>query len=240
MSEDIKADQYPEMIEKSREFHSISPNRYLKRNEIQHEKDLSAKIKKDEEVIEKEPLSEEYLNKIIDDDYESIEKYINDKLKAGHWPSINSKKFFFQFHDWMLSHLSDFVVDGRLGITVEIRYFLCCFVIIHIPSQYGFFFPKFLLKMIKTRKIKFKKIREVLVAFKNFFKYIEKGEYDYFTISTTIYRNFKIGIDEDSLKWIKEMPQEVSKDPIKFLMKVILDWKLKAEGFDEWKQKNNL
>ncbi|KRH92185.1 hypothetical protein M153_10129000148 [Pseudoloma neurophilia] len=237
-SREITDQKYPEIMKKTRDLQSIDPRTFLNEKKIKHEKDLK-KIKENQEILEKEPVSEEEKQEIINNDYNSMEKYINDKLQAGKWPSINSKNVFEKFHDYLLKNLPNFILDAKLGITVEIRYFLCTFIIIHIPSQYGFFFPKFLLNFIKIKKIKNKPIRDFLISVKRFFKFVEEGDPEYLTISTTIFREFRIGIDEDSLKWIREIPEHATKNPGKFILEFLFDWKLKADGYDKWKEENS-
>lgn len=240
-SPDLTDDKISDIMRNTIEVSALNQKTTLYDKEKEHNKEVAKVIdsQKDDQS-DVEPLTDEDIERIEDDDYKSMENYINNKLQAGHWPSINSKDFFERFHDWLILHLEDFVLNGRLGISLEIRYFLCTFIIIHLPSQYGFFFPKFLVGFIDENSIKNDQIREMVTSAKRFLRYVEEGKSDYLMITFTIYRTFEIGANEKSLEWIKKIPKGMKSNPADFLLSFILDWKFKADGYDEWKEKNKV
>lgn len=235
---ELKEGDIPELIQQSRQMNSLQPTRNADVDK-KHVSEMLKVIEAQEDPEEfVEPITAEDELRMVADDFKAMKSFFEEKLKAGHWPSINSKEFFREFHDWLLSHLSDFSIDGRLGISLEIRYFLCTFIVLHVPSQYGFFFPKFILKFLDDDLIDNKIVQDFIISFKRFLKYVEEAKSDYLLITFTIYRNFTIGTDEKSLEWIMNIPKNVKSDPVDFLLGILLDWKFKADGYDEWKEKN--
>lgn len=238
ISSDLKK-QMKENFQKTslKPYDSLNDKQLKQQSEALKLKDEKAEIMP-EDI---EPMTKKEMKEMRNDEFESMENYINNKLKLnkGSLPSLNSRSFFKNLHNWILQHLNDLVIDGRLGITLEMRYFLCCFIVLYIPPQYGFFFPKFLISLLDNKKLKNKNetLKKIIEEIKTFFDYIESTKKDKFLVSFTISRSFRIGIDEKTLLWIKELPDRFFNDLKSLLSNIMLDWNFKAEGYNEWKHK---
>lgn len=166
-------------------------------------------------------------------DLDSMDEYINDQLglPKGSVPTINNKKAFKKLHDWIMLHFDDLALNGRLAISLEIRYFMCTYIVAFIPAQFAFFFPRALVSVIPATDKPV--ISDFVKALKTFLDFVKANESGELFITFSIGRTFNLKNDFD---FILSIPKKILSDPL-YLLKQALMFDLKAAGLEEYRAK---
>lgn len=164
---------------------------------------------------------------------EQINKELNLTLKKEKIYSINNKDIYDKFLKYISLNINDYLINGKLGIEFQIRYFACCFIIIFIPGEIGFFFPAQIIKWI-PKKLKLKKfISNFILETELFFKFIKIESSSQFLINVIFGRSNSLFKDiEDCVYAIRDLIKFPEKS-----IKTLLDFQIRSIGYNEFKEK---
>lgn len=222
-------------------FKKINLNMLFSKNISQKKLKYYQRSSKKKENLNTTPTKQDKdLKTIRDQDFKSMENYIGNNLGVG-IPSINNSNLFEEFYKYLKINFE----DVEITFTLEFRYFLCCFIVLHIPSQYGFFFPKFFINFLPDNDtdntdseseeeglddILVDVVQSYIKDFKNFLKFVEEKKKDTLLIPV----NFTI---RTNYEFIKNIPKLIWDEPEE-LIKQIAKFDIYVEGFEEWKEIN--
>ncbi|ELQ74369.1 hypothetical protein THOM_2732, partial [Trachipleistophora hominis] len=164
-------------------------------------------------------------------DLNSMADYINDQLglPKDAVPSINNKKAFKRLYDWLMLHFDDLALNGRIAISLEIRYFMCAYIVAFLPAQFAFFFPRALVKIIPSTDKPI--IGDFVKSLKTFLDFVKANEQGELFITFSVGRSFNSKRDFD---FILAIPKKIISDPLYVLQQALM-FDLKAAGLEEFR-----
>lgn len=227
---DSELENYREIERKKRSYTQLSK---AGDPELQHLLQLPGKKMDEEEDGGEEPITRN--QQIVDEerDLKSMEKYINNKLKLPKRsiPNINHRGNFEKLHDWLVLHLPDLTFNGRIAITLKIRYLLCTYIVAYLPAQWAFFFPRIIIT--KAPKTKVKLMDDFMDSFRVFLDFVKENSNKQLFVTFSIGKVINV---KEELQFIKEIPNKILKDPI-YIVRHVLNFDLKADGLEEYRAK---
>lgn len=229
MSKNMTTEELQKMEQENKKKHTYTPRSDPTDPEFAHLlKSEPQEIKKRPEHITESQKATEKLK-----DMDDMEDYINKELGLPEKsiPNIHNSNAFKRLHKWLMDNLNDLIVNGRISITLEIRYMLCCYVVAFIPAEFVFFFPRFLITMIPA--IDKPLIGEFIETLKTFLDFVKIDS------RNKLFTTFSIGRKFDSKKdldFILEIPNKILSDPI-YIIRYVLMFDLKADGYEDYKRK---
>ncbi|EJW02419.1 hypothetical protein EDEG_03161 [Edhazardia aedis USNM 41457] len=149
--------------------------------------------------------------------------------------SISDLSIWERLYEYIKSNVEDLTVDGRIGITLHTRYFLCSYIIMFIPGNFVIVIPKILFSLIPTDFLKNNVIGNALREIKLFFDFVKNKSKNQFIIG------FTLGLATDfveDFEFILEIPNKMFSDPMSIIDK-FLKFELRSDGFADYKEKYN-
>jgi hypothetical protein len=159
---------------------------------------------------------------------DDLKKALNERLGTEDYISgLHDKDSWRKLHDYLKTNWELFAIDGKFSIPLEIRYVLCCYVILFIPGEFGFFIPGFYKVLIPRSAKKIEIINNALEGLDRFLKFVRKRSKETFLISFHFGR--KNTLRED-IEFIKRVPDLIFTEPMA-IVREVLKFEIRADGY---------
>ncbi|EPR80037.1 hypothetical protein SLOPH_915 [Spraguea lophii 42_110] len=187
-----------------------------------------------EEVKDDKILSETKNIQKAKDDIDRMEKYIQNELNLPNVKSIVDKKIWEGLLNYLKNNFADFLdKNGNLSIPITIKYMFCFYIVAFMPSQFVFFFPSSIMKLIPKKSYEVPILKDFVTEFKSFLLFVKEDNKESFLTTLVIGR--KRPLLED-LKFLIHIPVKIFSEPLS-LIRDCMGFKFFAKGYDEYKEK---
>lgn len=164
---------------------------------------------------------------------DEMKRKLNEALGTGdEVKGLTNKEMWKSLHDYLVLNLNDFLIDGHLGVEMQIRYFLCCYVVVFLPMQTAFFVPAIFFKWIPRSAYKTSVLNDALKSLETFLQFVRNESQSKFLISFVVGRK---NVLKEDLQFILDIPQKIFSDPA-FIIREFLGFEIRARGFTKFKK----
>eukprot|EP00866_Antonospora_locustae_P001993 jgi/Antlo1/1993/2213 len=164
---------------------------------------------------------------------EEMKKKLNEALGTREEvKGLTDKDMWKRLHDYLVQNFNDFLVNGHLGVEMQIRYFLCCYVVVFLPMQTAFFVPAIFFKWIPRSSYKTPVLNDALKGLEIFLQFVRKESQTTFLISFVVGRKNML---KEDLQFILDIPQKILSDPA-FIIREFLGFEIRARGLNKFKK----
>ncbi|KAF7682529.1 hypothetical protein TCON_2247 [Astathelohania contejeani] len=146
---------------------------------------------------------------------------------------IHDKKAWNELYEFLKLNINDFMVDGHLMIQLQIKYIMCCFIIMFLPANFAFFFPAAYNKLLPKKIYKISVIGDALKEFEKFLSFVKSKHETSFI--TTFYFGRKNSLLED-LEFVSKIPDKIFSDPV-YIFRELLGFEITSDGYLDYKNK---
>lgn len=199
----------------------------IMRNEIENNNE------KDEEYIpiaNKESLANKReIENMVKDISESLgidNKDANSFMSSDMWDKLLA---------YIMNNLKSFLKDGNLAIDFQMKYFACFYIVMFIPADIYFFFPRKITKLLPKNYKKVSFLREFVDNFNSFLDFIKKENNDGNFIVDVVFGRSNAAAKD--IKKAVELIKNSTNDPIA-LLRFLFDFEIKNKRYKIYMKEN--